>query len=96
MFVAAVAATAAVATVAILIMRGSGEASERAFPAYWSDLREGQTTEAQLRARLGPPDELESRSRGFPGRCLVYDNLVVSEVYKFCFSSGVLFHKAAQ
>lgn len=83
-----IAATAAIAVAVVFFFRGDEELSERPFPAYWSELEEGETTERELRARLGPPTRVE-------GECLFYRDLVAPQTYEFCFQDGVLFHKAA-
>lgn len=66
-----------------------GERSEARFPPYWSELEEGELTEAELRERLGPPAQLE-------GDCLLYDDLVEANRYEFCFDEDdVLLQKSA-
>lgn len=58
------------------------------FPHSWSELEEGELTRRGLVARLGPPTDVE-------GDCLIYDDLVEAQAYKFCFRGGVLVQKAA-
>lgn len=85
------ALTVAVVAAVIVFFSAVDEesASENPFPPYWNELEEGQLTRQELVDRLGRPT-------GGEAGCLVYDNLVESEAYRFCFDeSGVLTLKTA-
>lgn len=90
-FFAIAVATVAIAAAVIFFFAGvdDEEQSENRFPAYWSELEEGELTEAQLRERLGAPDEVD-------GACVRYDDLVEANSYRFCFDEqDVLVLKSA-
>lgn len=84
----AVVAVALAAAVTLYFSSVEEERAENRYPVYWAEIEEGRTTERALRARLGPPDEVE-------GECLVYGDLVEAQEYEFCFEQGVLAQKAA-
>lgn len=85
------AATAAIVVAVTIFFAGVDDESqsENAFPAYWNELEEGELSRDQLVDRLGLPTDNEND-------CLLYDDLIESEVYRFCFDErGVLAQKTA-